>query len=101
MKILLLGSRGRLGAALAREWGSVFEVRSMARPEVDVAVPSSLAAVLDSCEWDAVVNCTGLTSLEVCEDDPGLARTVNAEAPATMAREASSRGKICIHISTD
>ena len=37
MKVLVLGSKGRLGGALARMWAPDYEVRALARPELDVA----------------------------------------------------------------
>jgi len=101
-EVLLLGAKGRLGAALAREWARTgHAVRALARPEVDVADADSLARALDAGPWTVVANCTGITSLEACEDDPALARKVNHEAPGYMARAAAARGAICLHFSTD
>ncbi|MCX7869715.1 MAG: sugar nucleotide-binding protein, partial [Terrimicrobiaceae bacterium] len=96
-RILVLGSRGRLGAALARAWGAESADRSV----VDVSDLGRLRDFLRSKSFEVLVNCTGLTSLEACEDDPALARLVNAEAPGVMAHEAGRAGARLIHFSTD
>ena len=37
MKVLILGGKGRLGGALARIWSTGHDLRTMSRPELDVA----------------------------------------------------------------
>ncbi len=100
-KILLLGSRGRLGAALARKWHRGNEVHALSRAEADVGDSDSLRRMLGSREYDVLVNCTGATSLEQCEENPDLAHLVNAKAPQVMAEAASATGARLIHFSTD
>lgn len=95
--IHLLGARGRLGAALARAW----QARAFGRSDVDVSDLDQLAEFLRAQSFQVLVNCTGLTSLEACEEQPELARVVNARAPEVMAREADRAGARLIHFSTD
>jgi dTDP-4-dehydrorhamnose reductase len=52
-------------------------------------------------ECDVFLNPAGLTSLEACEDNPALARRINAEAPAEIAKWATTRGIPVFHFSTD
>lgn len=100
-KVLLLGSRGRLGAALARQWSAAHEVTALSRVDVDISLTELLEKALEGHNFDVLVNCTGATSLEVCEDDPQLAARINAEAPARLAEIAAHRGARLIHFGTD
>lgn len=101
MKILILGGRGRLAAALARAWGSAHQTTCLSRPEVDVADIPSLERVLAGHEFDLLVNGTGLTNVDECETLREEARAVNSLAPAVMAAAARDHGARFIHFSTD
>lgn len=101
MKILILGGRGRLAAALAREWSSAHETVSLSRPELDVADIPALRRQLAAREFDVLVNGTGLTNVDECESRREEATAVNALAPAAMAAAALERGARFIHFSTD
>ena len=46
VRVLVLGSKGRLGGALARMWAPDYDVRTMARPELDVADLPALRKLL-------------------------------------------------------
>jgi dTDP-4-dehydrorhamnose reductase len=48
-----------------------------------------------------MVNCAALADLEACEADPDLARRLNVDLPAQMAKACKSRGISLVHISTD
>ncbi|GJQ56093.1 MAG: NAD(P)-dependent oxidoreductase [Rhodocyclaceae bacterium] len=50
---------------------------------------------------DVVVHAAALTSVEQCEDDPALARHVNAELARNVASVTAARGMYLVHISTD
>ena len=101
MKVLVLGSKGRLGGALARMWAADYAVRTLARPELDVADLHALGELLESESYDVLVNCTGLTNVDRCERDREGAEIVNARAPGVMAEDAAAKGARFIHFSTD
>ncbi|CAN5829265.1 dTDP-4-dehydrorhamnose reductase [soil metagenome] len=100
-RILLLGSRGRVGAALVRQWSKTHDVKGLARPEIDVADLSSLGDLLQAETYDVLVNATGLTNVDRCETDQKEALTVNTAAPEIMAAYAAAHGARFIHFSTD
>jgi dTDP-4-dehydrorhamnose reductase len=100
-RVLILGGRGRLGAALARKWSGTHDVRTLARPELDVADLGALERLLAAEHFEVLVNGTGLTNVDRCETDRAEAETVNALAPGLMGRVASEKGARFIHISTD
>ena len=101
MKILILGGRGRLAAALAREWSAAHEVVALARPDIDVADPVRLERTLDAADFDVLVNGTGITNVDLCESERDMATAVNARAPGIMSRAARKKSARFIHFSTD
>jgi len=101
MKILILGARGRLAAALARIWSSPHEVACLSRAEVDIADLGALDRALAAQEFDVLVNGSGMTNVDACETQREEARAVNALAPAVMAAAARDKGARFIHFSTD
>jgi dTDP-4-dehydrorhamnose reductase len=100
-RVLILGGKGRLGAALARKWASVHDVRALARPELDAADLPALERLLAAERFDVLVNGTGLTNVDRCESDRAEAETVNALAPGVMGRVAAEKGARFLHVSTD
>ncbi len=100
-KLLVLGARGRLGAALAREYARGSEVVSCGRQEADLANPKGAAAVVRATEPDVLINCAAMTNVDACESERDLAETVNSAAPAAIARACTEVGARMIHISTD
>ena len=106
MKVLILGSNGRLGSALVRRWNKLpdTEVVPLTRAEVDLGDPEKAVAGLASHAFgdgDVVVNCAAATDVDGCERDPESARLINAESPARIARLCAARGARLIHIGTD
>ena len=99
--ILILGAGGRLAGSLAECWRAHHKVTALRRPELHVADPDALERLLDSHDFDILVNGTGLTNVDRCEQDREEARIVNTVAPALMARCAEARGARLIHFSTD
>jgi dTDP-4-dehydrorhamnose reductase len=99
MRIAITGTTGRVGRALARYLAASHEVVELPRRRLDLAAGGG--RVLEDLDFDVLLNPAGLTGLEQCEDDPALARRVNAAAPAALAAVCRERGKKLLHFSTD
>ena len=103
MKLLVTGRDGQLARSLAERSAGAAEIELtfVARPRVDLAVPGSLAAAIEAERPDVVVNAAAYTAVDKAEDEPALARRINAAA-AGEAAEASARvGAAIIQVSTD
>jgi dTDP-4-dehydrorhamnose reductase len=105
-KIVVLGSGGRLGAALERTWrqnlGARATVFGVPKSALDLADPVAVEGFVNTLsEGDWVVNAAGLTSLEACEANPQLAWQVNADAVGRLCRGCQSAGARFLHFSTD
>lgn len=105
MKILLFGSRGRVGEkALQALTQSGHEIIAPVRDTLDLADTEAVETYLISLEAsppNAVINCAAISGLEACLDAPDLAHHVNALAPEAMARFCERTGAKFIHLSTD
>jgi dTDP-4-dehydrorhamnose reductase len=98
MSIVVLGSSGQLARHL-REL--LPEARFLARAEADLADPAAVRKVLLAARPTCIVNAAAYTAVDRAESEPTLAWTVNAEAPAVMARVAGQLDVPLVHVSTD
>src|SRR6266702_8670011 len=101
MKIAIIGSGGRLGAALAREYSRDLEVTSFARRQLDLGQLDRVRSALAGTKFELLINCAALTNVDYCESHREEAFLVNAEAPRLLAEMANEKSAKLVHISTD
>ena len=106
VKVLLLGSTGLLGQAIAAETlRRGYALRDAARKSasivLDIADDNALMSVLRTEAPDLVINCAAITDLETCENDPLLAYRVQARPLAFLADWSRASAKPFVHVSTD
>ncbi len=100
-RILIVGSGGRLGAALLRIFGRDFGVTGLNRRQLDLATGDRMDDLLEPLDFDLMINCAAQTNVDRCEREPAEAFALNAEAPRILASVCSRKGARLIHISTD
>jgi len=106
MRILLLGRNGQVGWELQRALAPLGELVALDRAgrdglTGDLAQPDRLAETVRRLRPKVIVNAAGYTAVDRAEDEIELAATVNADAPAALAREAAALGAWLVHYSTD
>jgi dTDP-4-dehydrorhamnose reductase len=102
LKILVIGSGGRLGAALAREWGAAGdEVIGFNHAQLDVGNFRQVRERLEGTEFDVLVNCAAQTNVDRCEKEIEEAFRLNSTAVAILADLCARKKARCVHISTD
>src|SRR5258708_3249790 len=100
--IVIVGSGGRLGAALPRAWrGCGEQVLGFDGGAVDLGNGPAIHGRLGPLDFDVLVNCAAQTNVDHCEREPEEAFRVNASAVATLAEICARKKARCIHISTD
>jgi len=106
VKILLFGRNGQVGWELQRSLAPLGEVIALDRAGEgglagDLSDPAAVVRTVLQLRPDVIVNAAAYTAVDKAESDPQLARTINAEAPAAIARAAQEVGGALVHYSTD
>jgi len=101
VKILIVGSGGRLGAALIREYRDKFEVVGFNHAQLDLGKPEEIHAEIDKLDFDVLINAAAFTNVDLCETEREQAFAINAEAPKVLGEICSEKNAKLIHISTD
>jgi len=105
MKILLFGKNGQVGWGLQRSLTPLGEVISLSSDSQDYCGDFTdllgLAETIQQIKPDIIVNAAAHTAVDKAESEPELAQTINADAPALLAREAKALNAWLIHYSTD
>ena len=100
-RIIVIGAKGRLGAALTREYQRAFSVKAFARSQLDLGKLDQVRSTLSETEFDLLINCAALTNVDYCESNRDEAFLINAEAPRLLAEICRQKSAALIHISTD
>ena len=105
-RILLLGCNGQVGWELQRALAPLGELLACdfdtpGELKADFADPAALAALVRRVQPRLIVNAAAHTAVDKAESEPEFARTLNAIAPAVLAREAAALGALLVHYSTD
>src|SRR2546430_598016 len=100
-RVVIVGSGGRLGAALVREYAKEFDVVGFNHAQLDLGKPEQMRATLGDLEFDALINTAAQTNVDRCETDRDEAFALNGEAPGVLAEICAEKKARFIHISTD
>ena len=100
-RVVIVGAGGRLGAALAREYGKDFDVVGFNHAQLDLGKPEEMRATLGAFEFDALINAAAQTNVDRCETHQEEAFALNGEAPGVLAEICAQKKARFIHISTD
>lgn len=100
-RLVVVGSGGRLGAALCRAYAGEFTVIGLGRNQIDLGVDGSVATALGPLEFDVLINCAALTNVDYCETHGDEARRINGDAVKSIAEICRDKGARMIQISTD
>ena len=105
MKILLLGKNGQVGWELQRSLAPLGEVLALDRHSTDycgdLSKTEQLAQTVLAYKPDFIVNAAAHTAVDKAESEPELAKVLNTDAPAVLAKAAAQVGAWLVHYSTD
>jgi dTDP-4-dehydrorhamnose reductase len=105
MKILLLGKNGQVGWELQRSLAPLGEVLALDRHSTqycgDLSKPEELAQTVLAYKPEVIVNAAAHTAVDKAESEPDLARCLNTDAPAALAKAAAQVRAWLVHYSTD
>jgi dTDP-4-dehydrorhamnose reductase len=101
MKIVIIGSGGRLGAALTRAYRDKFDVVGFNHAQLDLTNLDQVREKVTALDFDVLINCAAFTNVDLCETQREQAFQINAEAPRVLAEICRDRKAKLIHFSTD
>jgi dTDP-4-dehydrorhamnose reductase len=101
MKIVILGTGGRLGAALMREYRPKHDVAGFNHAQLDLSNLAGLREKVVATTFDVLINAAAFTNVDACETERDLAFRINAEAPGILAKICNEKDAKLIHFSTD
>src|SRR5262249_23483831 len=102
LRILQFGTTGQLARELLAQAGD-FDVSivALSREDADFSDPEAVVHMVDLNPADLVVIAAAYTALDNAASQPDLARRINAEAPAAVARFLNRDGPAMVTVSTD
>ena len=100
-RILVLGARGMLGAAMCKALEGIGELTAWDIDELDITERRAVIDALQGLAPDEVVNCAGITDVDGCESRVESAMAVNSLAPGHIAEACARSGARLTHISTE
>jgi dTDP-4-dehydrorhamnose reductase len=101
MQIVVLGSRGQLGAAIVHACSGRHAVHALDRAALDLTDDAAVGGTIGRLNPDAIINCTGYNAVDAAETHPVDALRVNALAVRSLARAARRANAALVHFSTD
>ena len=101
MKIIIIGSSGRLGAALMREYRGKYDVDDFNHTQLDLSNLNGVRERLRATNFDVLINAAAFTNVDLCETERDRAFLINAEAPGVLATICCDKRAKLIHFSTD
>lgn len=99
MRVLVVGARGQLGAAVAHVARGRHDVVALDRAALDVTDADAVRARLRDLRPDAVVNCAAYNAVDAAEEQAADAIRANAIAVRNLVRALD--GACLVHYSTD
>ena len=99
--IWVIGYKGMLGSEICRQLTE--NNIQFVRTDIDVDITDFKALLEFAKVWSVkwIINCAAYTAVDKAESDVELAKKLNEDGPANIARVADIMGATLIHISTD
>lgn len=101
MKVLIAGSGGQLGRALAASAPAGVTLFAPPEADFDICNSAQVADVVASAAPDLLINAAAWTAVDKAEAEEVAALAVNATAVSHLAAAAARAGARFVHVSTD
>ena len=101
MKIVIIGSGGRLGGALTPAYQKQFDITAFNHAQLDLADLDQVRTKISEIDFDILINAAAFTNVDLAEKERKQAFLANAEAPRLLAEICRDKDAKLIHFSTD
>lgn len=88
-RIIVTGAAGLIGQYVVKSaprWAPKWEVHALSRADLDLTDSTAVERAWRAIKPDAVIHCAAMSRTKDCEQQPELARRINVEATAHLAR---------------
>lgn len=102
-KLIVTGAKGMLGQEIVRVFSTdpLWNVVAWDTENLDITDPNKVTALLTAAEPTLVINCAAYNNVDLAEEEPGRATTLNADAVRNLATVTQDLGATLVHFSTD
>jgi dTDP-4-dehydrorhamnose reductase len=100
-KVLVTGAGGQLGQELMRSAPPGFDCVGLDRSMLDIGDLDAVLALVRRENPQILINAAAYTAVDKAESEPALARRVNTNGPANLARACLELNTRLLHVSTD
>jgi dTDP-4-dehydrorhamnose reductase len=102
IRIVVTGRQGQVARALTEAGPALnVEIVNLSRPQLDLAVPTTVHPALEAAAPDIVVNAAAYTAVDQAEREPNIAAAVNGVGAGAVAEACRALAVPVIHLSTD
>nr|WP_298056676.1 dTDP-4-dehydrorhamnose reductase [uncultured Halomonas sp.] len=101
LTILITGGSGQVGFELQRSLALFGEILAPTRQQLNLASATAVEGYLQAHQPGLIVNAAAYTAVDKAEEEPELARRLNAELPAQLAAYANANHHRLVHYSSD
>lgn len=101
MKLLVTGKQGQVGFELQRSLAPLGEVVAVDVTECNLSEADAIRQLVRTVKPDVIINPAAYTAVDKAENEPELAKAINADAPGILGQEAAKLGALVVHYSTD
>lgn len=99
-KVLLTGSRGMLGSALANMFID-FKLIALTHAELDITDRAAVLKYIGETRPDVIVNAAAYTAVDLAESESEKAFALNRDAVGNLIEAANNIDALLVHFSTD
>lgn len=101
MRVAITGATGLFGHGLVRVFSEAHDVAALGRADADLTRGEEAEDRLAALAPEIIVHAAAVADVDVCEENPELARLINVEGTRHIARAARRAGAGLVYISTD
>jgi len=101
LKIVVIGSNGQLGSAIAAALERQHEIIPLNHQQIEIEKLEPARGLLSTCHPDIIINTAAYHHVPKCEQNPESAFAVNAVGSWNLARIAAELNCKLLHYSTD
>lgn len=101
MKVLVTGADGQLGYELQRTLPKHYQLTALNRAQLDITNTALIQKIITEIKPALIINAAAYTAVDAAEKDPAMAKAINTDAVANLAKIAAQQQIKLFHLSTD